>query len=333
MLKLFMTVIICVTAYGGFAQPFLPVNKNASPEAATVLRYLYGISGNHILSGQHNYNQELNRYSDSAKKITGKYPAIWGTDFIRNGKKDAGQAIVDESIKKSKAGYFITLMWHQGRPTDDPPYGWKESIQGKLTDAQWSELVTPGTTLNARWLAQVDSIAFYLKQLRDAHVPVLWRPYHEMNGVWFWWGNRKGENGIARLWKQMYDRYTNYHKLNNLIWVWGANGIRDLPEDQAFAYRDFYPGPEYVDILGADIYHFDYEQRDYNELLELANGKIIALTETGELPNIQILKAQPKWAWFLVWSSWLWTDNTPERVREIYLRPETFSHDDVRLSR
>jgi mannan endo-1,4-beta-mannosidase len=154
-----------------------------------------------------------------------------------------------------------------------------------------------------------------------------------MNGVWFWWGNRKGENGIARLWKQMYDRYTNYHKLNNLIWVWGANGIRDLPEDQAFAYRDFYPGPEYVDILGADIYHFDYEQRDYNELLELANGKIIALTETGELPNLQILKAQPKWAWFLVWSSWLWTDNTPERVRDVYLRPETLSHEDVRLSR
>ena len=222
-------------------------------------------------------------------------------------------------------------MWHQGRPTDDPPYGWKESIQGKLTDDQWSELITPGTPLNNRWLAQIDSIAFYLKQLRDAHVPVLWRPYHEMNGVWFWWGNRKGENGIARLWKMMYDRYTHYHKLNNLIWVWGANGVRDLPEDQAFAYRDFYPGPDYVDILGADIYHFDYEQRDYNELLELANGKIIALTETGELPNLQILKAQPKWAWFLVWSSWLWTDNTPERVREVYLRPETLSHEDVRL--
>ena len=92
-----MIVSICVATYVGFAQAFPPVNKNASPEAGSVLRYLYGISGNHILSGQHNYNQEMNRYSDSAKKITGKYPAVWGTDFIWNGKKDDGQAIVDES--------------------------------------------------------------------------------------------------------------------------------------------------------------------------------------------------------------------------------------------
>ena len=318
-------------AVSGNAQPFLPVNKNASPEAKTVLRYLYDINGKYILSGQHNYNNDLNRFSDSAKAISGKYPAVWGCDFIWNGRKDNGQAIVDETIKKWREGYLVTLMWHEGRPTDDPPYGWKESIQGKLTDAQWTELITPGSELNKRWLVQVDSIAFYLKQLRDAHVPVLWRPYHEMNGVWFWWGNKKGENGIARLWKMMYDRFTNYHKLNNLLWVWGANGIRDLPEDQAYAYKDFYPGADYVDILGADIYHFDYEQKDYEELLEVAQGKIIALTETGELPNLQVLKAQPKWAWFLVWSNFIWTDNKPERVREIYNRPETLSHEDVKL--
>jgi mannan endo-1,4-beta-mannosidase len=83
----------------------------------------------------------------------------------------------------------------------------------------------------------------------------------------------------------MYDRFTNYHHLNNLIWVWGANGLRDIPFDEAYAYEDYYPGPNYVDILGADIYHFDYEQDDYESLLKLANGKPIALTETGELPE------------------------------------------------
>jgi len=326
-------VVGCLLLLGldGFSQPFQPVNKNASPEARSILRYLYEIDGKYILSGQHNYNNDLNRFSDSAKAISGKYPAVWGCDFIWNGSKDNGQAIVDEAIKKWKEGYLITLMWHEGRPTDDPPYGWKESIQGKLTDAQWTELITPGSSLNKRWLIQIDSIAFYLKELRDAHVPVLWRPYHEMNGVWFWWGNKKGENGIARLWKMMYDRFTNYHKLDNLLWVWGANGIRDLPEDQAYAYKDFYPGANYVDVLGADIYHFDYEQKDYDELLDLAQGKIIALTETGELPNLQVLKAQPKWAWFLVWSNFIWTDNKPGRVKEIYNRPETLSHEDVKL--
>lgn len=312
------------------AQRAKPVNKNASPEVQKLLSYLYAINGKHILAGQHNYNEEPNRYSDSVKAMTGKLPALWGTDFIWNGTQDNGPAIVQETIRKHNDGYLVTLMWHQGRPTDNPPYGWKESIQGKLTNAEWQQLITPNTDLNKRWLAQIDGIAGYLKQLQDAHVPVLWRPYHEMNGVWFWWGNRKGNDGIARLWKMMYDRYTNHHHLNNLIWVWGANGPRDIPKDQAYAYADFYPGADYVDILGTDVYHFDYEQKDYDELVRLANGKPIALTETGELPNLAILEAQPKWLWFLVWSSWLWTDNPKGRVKEVYARPQTLTLDEVK---
>jgi mannan endo-1,4-beta-mannosidase len=318
-----------------WTQPFKPVNAQASPEAVKVLSYLYEINGKYILSGQHNFNQDMNRCSDSAKAMTGKYPAVWGTDFIWNGMTDNGQAIVDEAIRKWKEGYLITLMWHEGRPTDDPPYGWKQSVQGKLTDDQWKELTTPGTALNTRWLAQVDKIAGYLGQLRDAHVPVLWRPYHEMNGVWFWWGNRKGEDGIAKLWKMMYDRYVNHFKLNNLLWVWGANGLRDLPKDEAFAYTDYYPGAAYVDVLGADVYRFDYEQSDYNSLLDLAHGKLMALTEVGQVPSQTVLEAQPKWSWFLIWSNFLWSPNIGgnnlREIKEIYGRPGTLSHEDVKI--
>ncbi len=190
-------VLSCCMAAFGFAQPFAPVNKNASLEAGKLLQYLYSINGKYILSGEHNYNENMSRFNDSVKAITGKYPAVWGTDFIWNGTKDNGQAIVDEAIRKHKEGYLISLMWHQGRPTDNPPYGWKESIQGKLTDAEWKELVTPGTPLYKRWLAQTDTIAGYLQQLQQAHVPVLWRPYHEMNGIWFWWGNKRGKRAFS----------------------------------------------------------------------------------------------------------------------------------------
>nr|WP_294948697.1 glycosyl hydrolase [uncultured Mucilaginibacter sp.] len=326
----FIVPILLLVACSPMAQTFKPVNKNASKEATDLLAYLYEINGKHILSGQHNYNSDLNVFSDSAKAITGKYPALWGTDFILWGDKDLGQNIVNESIKKSREGYLVSLMWHQGRPIDNPPYGWKESVQGKLTPEQWAELITPGTALNKKWVAQIDVIAGYLKQLQDAKVPVLWRPYHEMNGVWFWWGNKKGPDGIAKLYKMMYDRYTNYHHLNNLIWVWGANSLRDIPEDEAYHYKDYYPGAQYVDILGTDVYHFDYEQSDYNELLALANGKPIALTENGEMPNPQVLKAQPKWLWFMTWTSWLWTDNPKGRAKEIYGLPQTLNHDDVK---
>jgi mannan endo-1,4-beta-mannosidase len=322
-----LAVFTCVYAYG---QNFAPVNKDASPEARKLLKFLYGIKGKYIISGQHNFNNQLNTYSDSVYQMTGKYPALWGSDFILSGTRDLGQDIVNEAIKKSQDGYIITLMWHEGRPIDDPPYDWKNSIQGKLTDAQWDELVTPNTSLNKKWLAQIDVIAGYLKQLRDANVPVLWRPYHEMNGVWFWWGNKKGENGIKKLWKMMYDRYVNYHHLNNLIWVWGANGIRDIPFDEAYTYKDYYPGADYVDVLGADVYHFDYEQKDYNELLALANGKLMALTETGELPKPEILSVQPQWAWFMVWTNFLWSDNPAGRVKQIYYLPQTLNHEEVK---
>ncbi|QJD95019.1 glycosyl hydrolase family 26 [Mucilaginibacter robiniae] len=322
-------LILLTSGLVGWAQSIAPVNSHATTEVKNLLRYLYSIKGKNIITGQHNYNEQLNAFSDSARHITGKMPALWGTDFILSGTQDNGPQIVAEAIKKSKEGYLVTLMWHQGRPIDNPPYGWKESVQGKLTNVQWQELVTPGTALNQHWLAQIDQIAGYLKQLQDAHVPVLWRPYHEMNGVWFWWGNRKGSNGINKLWKMMYDRYTNYHHLNNLIWIWGANGLRDIPQDEAYNYADYYPGAAYVDILGADVYHFDYDQSDYNKLLQLAHGKLIALTEVGELPKPEILQAQPQWAWFMVWTSWLWTDNPAGRAKEIYNLPQALSHDEV----
>jgi mannan endo-1,4-beta-mannosidase len=329
-MKKYLVLIICLFAvFTASAQSFDPVNKNASQEAKKLLAFLYSVKGKYIISGEHNFNSQLNTYSDSVYAKTGKYPALWGSDFIWDWKTDRGQDVVNEAIKKWQDGYIVTLMWHQGRPTDEPPFDWKQSIMGKLTDAQWAELTTPGSELNKRWLAQIDVVAGYLKQLQDAHVPVLWRPYHEMNGVWFWWGNKKGGNGIAKLWKMMYDRYTNYFHLNNLIWVFGANGIRDIPMDEAYSYKDYYPGANYVDILGADVYHFDYEQKDYNELKELANGKLMALTETGELPNQAVLAAQTEWAYFMVWTNFLWSDNTLDRVKEIYSSPKTISHDVV----
>jgi mannan endo-1,4-beta-mannosidase len=330
-MKLYTLIaLILLVGLHSTAQEFKPVNPDATPQAKKTLSFLYAIKGKNILSGQQNYNSDLNVFSDSARNITGKYPAVWGSDFMNWGDKDLGPQIVAEAIKKSREGYLITLMWHEGKPTDDPPYEFTKNVLAKMTDAEWNDLITPGTDLNKKWLAQIDATAVYLKQLRDANVTVLWRPYHEMNGVWFWWGNRPGENGISKLWKMMYDRYTNYFHLNNLLWVWGANGLRDIPFDEARDYKDYYPGAAYVDILGADIYHFDYEQKDYESLLQLANGKPIALTETGELPKPEILKVQPQWTWFMVWTSWLLTDNTHQRVKDIYNLLQTLSHDEVK---
>jgi mannan endo-1,4-beta-mannosidase len=81
-----------------------------------------------------------------------------------------------------------------------------------------------------------------------------------MNGVWFWWCNQKGENGFPELWRMMFKYFTEYHHLNNLIWVWNTNAPRDITSDEAYDYTLFYPGDDYVDVLAADVYRNDYKQ-------------------------------------------------------------------------
>src|SRR6202012_2083256 len=162
-------LILFISLYSK-AQSYKPVNENASTGVKKTLKLLYDIKGKYIMSGQQNYNSDLNVFSDSAKNITGKYPAVWGSDFINWGDKDLGPQIVSEAIKKWHQGYLITLMWHEGKPTDDPPYEFSKNVIAKMSDADWNELITSGSKLNLKWQAQVDVIAGYLKQLQDAGV-------------------------------------------------------------------------------------------------------------------------------------------------------------------
>jgi mannan endo-1,4-beta-mannosidase len=139
-----------------------------------------------------------------------------------------------------------------------------------------------------------------------------------MNGEWFWWGHKKGEQGFKRLWIMMYDRFTNIHKLNNLIWVWDANAPRGVPGERGIPYEDCFPGAEFVDVLASDIYRNDYKPSHYDQLLALGKGKPVALGEVGELPSAEILQQQPNWAWFMSWGWILFLANEPDRIKAIY---------------
>lgn len=289
-----------------------PVSPKASQEAKALLKFLYNTSGKGILSGQHNAPLNgANRLAGLHKQV-GAYPAVFGQDFgfsERNSWDGINfrQRIVDEAIAKHKEGYINTLMWHAISPLHEEPQTFKGSIQAKLTDQQWQELLTPGTYLNERWKYQVDVIAWHLKQLQHANVPVLWRPYHEMNGDWFWWGYRSGEEGYAELWKMLYQRLVVFHKLNNLIWVWNANELRNSAKE----YDGYYPGHDFVDVLATDVYSGHYNQKDYQQLLRIGEGRPIALGEVGKFPSVKTLESQPKWVWFMSWrdpDNFFWGD-------------------------
>ncbi len=337
-----------------------PSNQNATPEARKLLAFLSEIQGRYTLSAQHNYANSGSKNTDLMKVITGKSPLIWGSDFsfAYKGPKPEDfqhcgplnltawgeplyfldttpeivrQRLVDTAIRLHKKGHLITLMWHAAPPSAggdicDGNEIWTWDRRPSQKD--WDELTTDGSPLNLAWQKQVDRIAGYLGQLRDAKVPVLWRPYHEMNGKWFWWCNKPGDQGFKKLWIMMYDRFVKLHKLDNLIWVWNTNAPRTKLNDEAGAYAEYYPGAAFVDVLAADVYHNDWKQSHHDDLLKLANGKPIALGEVGDSPTPELLGQQPSWTWFMPWFLQVWN---PDALRKIYADKRVLTKDDVSI--
>jgi mannan endo-1,4-beta-mannosidase len=303
-----------------------PITPNPSPETILLLEYLCSISGKRTLTGQHCIPLSGSTRLAGVEKLTGLYPVIFGQDF---GFSAAGtwdginfrQQIVDEAIRRHNDGFIITLMWHAVRPVEDEPVTFERSILGKLTAQEWNDLLTPGTDIHERWKSQVDVIAFFLKQLREAAVPVLWRPYHEMNGDWFWWGKKTGQAGYRKLYRMLFERLTHFHKLNNLLWVFNANEIRMNVDP----YQLYYPGDDVVDILATDVYSNKFSVIDYNALLALAGDKPIALGEVGNIPTSKLLNKQPRWTWFMYWHDPSMLHAQQKAVWEIYNSKETLT--------
>jgi mannan endo-1,4-beta-mannosidase len=338
-MRLFASVLLAaLCAAAAPAEPAAPVTPNASPEAAALLRFLYGISGNHILTGQHNYPDSKALNSEFASRYIGKTPVIFGKDWGHSeaGDKDSYLArpnIVQEAIREHQMGAIVALCWHAAPPTADEPVTFAlqpnsdpkvlKSVQGQLLDDQFRDLLTPGTPLYNHWCAQVDTVAAYLKELQDAHVPVLWRPLHEMNGSWFWWGGRTGQYSTAALYRQLFDRLVNHHHLNNLVWVWSV----DRPSKPGMEHEKYFPGSEYVDVLALDVYGSDFAQSYYDSLVSLSKGKPIALAEVGNPPTPDVLDRQPLWTYYMTWAGMV-RNTTHKQYKVLMADPRILSLED-----
>jgi mannan endo-1,4-beta-mannosidase len=312
-----------------FASHAEPANPNATPEARVLLKQIEQISGHFTLTGQHNFPNHVSRWSDRIYDLTGKFPAIFGQDFGFSGGEDKDSvegrpSMIEEVKRQYRNGAVIALTWHAVRPTDDEPVTFRDSVQGHLTDFEWNELLTPGTDLHNRWVEQVDVIAGYLRQLQDAGVPVLFRPYHEMNGNWFWWGGRPGDQGSAALYRQIYNRFVNVHHLNNLVWVWNVNS----PSENAGPIASYFPGTGYADVVTMDIYG-EFKQSYYDDMVALAGDKPIALAEVGAMPALDVLARQPRWAYFMMWSGLAESSNLPDQLQTMFHAPNLLNRGDA----
>lgn len=324
---LFLSFFFCLPAALAQQQQE-PINPQASSEARNLLKYLYGLQGKKTLSGMHNVIGRMSKATDSVYKLTGKYPAIWGGDFgFADSTHDIDNIkyrnlLVGEIKKQYAHGSIIVLTYHEANPAVGEPCDFEGGVISKVSDKEWRQLLTPGTELYKKWSDQMDLFASYLVQLQDAHIPIIFRPYHEMNGSWFWWGGRKGRRGYIALWNQMYDYFTNHHHLNNILWAWTT----DKPADDVAAY---FPGLDKVDILGCDIYPRKdvaevYPQEWFDKMQALAKGKPLALTENGKILPAELLEKQP-YLWFMSWGDMLFNGNSVDEVRKLYNDPRVLN--------
>ena len=169
------------------------------------------------------------------------------------------------------------------------------------TEFDAANATVEGTWENKVFTEDLKNAAAYLKLLRDADIPVLWRPFHEAAGGWFWWG--KDAASFKSLWIAMFN-YFKTEGLDNLIWVWTTEGN----------VSDWYPGDQYVDIVGRDIYNKETADcvSEYTSIAENYGNKIVSLSECGTVGLISEQWASgARWSWFMPWYDGTNEDGSP----------------------
>lgn len=276
-----------------------PVTPNPSAQLTNLYNYFKTNFGTKIISGamaahSTNINEAIWIHDN-----TGKWPALTFFDFIDH-------TYPNQNWVKYNDPFTLGQEWWNNNGVVGFSWHWRDPLtkSGSFSTSETTfDLTKIADTNSAEYKAMIvdiDVIAGYLKQFKDANIPVIWRPLHEAEGGWFWWG-AKGAEPCKALWKLMFDRLVNYHGLNNLIWVWTTSVSSNA--------ATWYPGDEYVDVVGMDIYPGENQHGSqyisFNKVREFTGGKkIITLSECGSVPDPALmLEYGDIWSWFMPWNS------------------------------
>lgn len=312
----------------------IPSNISAQPCVRNVMLYLADIAGDRIITGQHTQTMAMEELV-KIREVTGKEPALLGFELLacspNINMQDTDEACMTEvrenrdTLKRAwewaeKKG-LITFTWHWFSPMG----GRSKSFFTENTAFDAWQAVTEGTPEHAALLSDMDHMAKILKPFSARGIPILWRPFHEMDGNWFWWG-AKGPEPAKLLWRMMYQHFTEIHQLTNLIWVWNAERA------------EYYPGDDVVDIISRDMYPPEHEhtarKEEYLAMEKIPDDpKIVLIGETGVLPDVEAIhRERVGWSSYMTWSKdFCLTEryNSFEMLKRVYDSPYAVTKDEL----
>ena len=329
-----LLIALHLTALPGRAQE--PANTNSNAKVKAILHYFQGLErrdDKRLLSGQFTgYGSRANpSLMTWIHDTTGHRPAIMGVDYSDFTRRLGWSAPNRAAIEYWKQGGLVTISAHLYDPANTSTNANSGGLRDKHVDLD--TLLDPASETHKRWMAELDQIADGLQQLKAAGVVVLWRPFHEMNGAWFWWGGKEPEKFI-KLWRHMFDYFTVTKGLDNLIWVYAPNSGQTA--------ADYYPGDHYADLVGLDAYT-DFVDPEhilgYEEVSRL--GKPFGFSEYGphgasnppgdfdyRLFIRGVQKNFPKTVFFMSWNA-DWSLARNANVKEFLEHPWIVNREDL----
>jgi mannan endo-1,4-beta-mannosidase len=278
------------------------IDKRATPETKILYRNLFSQSQKGVMFGHqdalaYGLNSDHTRWigginKSDIKTLTGEHPAVVGHDLghLELDKEHNLDDVPFENMRQSiqtvyAYGGVNTLSWHPNNPLDLSKTTWDKmdfTIRRIMEDKK--NLKSYKKTLN--------KLAGFFKSLKGPGgelIPVIFRPYHEHTGSWFWWGaDHCTPDEYKAFWQMTVRNLVRKNKVHNLLFAYSTDNFRSEPH-----YLERYPGDEYIDLLGFDTYHRNAPQSDSAFIantkrmvatikkLAQEKNKLYAITETG----------------------------------------------------
>ena len=305
--KLLLLIIMSLMSFSLFAGDDIlkikgrAVDKQITDETAMLLRSILQKQGKGTMLGQHDgvWMEEGEKITGHIHKLSERLPAVASYDFMFitnvNNTEGSWYRIQEHSIREriiaaNREGIYITMCWHYNDPYTQKTFYTKELPTDELKKKSFKSIL-PGGENHERYKKDLQKVAEFSSSLRDDEgklIPFIFRPFHEFDGEWFWWGAAYNEpEEFKTLWKFTVRYLRDTLNVHNILYAFSPDIKFNSKED----YLLRYPGDDYVDILGFDDYEdFKYDEKRTDEARKririvgtLANEKKkpCALTEVG----------------------------------------------------